>query len=80
MAAGRPIVAFRGGDIVEHVEEGKEGIFFEKQTSGCLIAALRKFDPGKFDSQQIREKALPFDREIFKSRIKDYIENSINKL
>jgi glycosyltransferase involved in cell wall biosynthesis len=79
MAAGRPIIAFRGGDIVEHVEEGKEGIFFEKQTSDCLIKALNKFDPGKFDTQRIREKALPFDREIFKSRIKDYVEESLNK-
>ena len=70
MAAGKPIIAFRGGDIVEHVAEGKEGIFFDEANSGCLIEALKKFDPEKFDPQKIRKKALPFDREIFKSRIK----------
>jgi len=79
MAAGRPIIAFRGGDIIEHVEDGKEGIFFQKQTAECLIQALQKFDPKKFDSRKIREKALPFDREIFKVRIREYIEKVVNK-
>ena len=76
MASGKPIVAFQGGDIIEHVREGVEGIFFKEQTAGSLIEALKKFDSSKFNSQDIREKALPFDREIFKVRIKDYVERS----
>ncbi|OGI26639.1 MAG: glycosyl transferase [Candidatus Moranbacteria bacterium RIFOXYB1_FULL_43_19] len=79
MAAGKPIVAFHGGDIVEHVADKKEGIFFEEQTADSLIGALKKFEPEKFDARRIREKALPFDREIFKSRIKQYIENGLSK-
>lgn len=42
MAAGSPIIAFQGGDIVEHIEEGKEGIFFSEQTSAAVIEALKK--------------------------------------
>jgi glycosyltransferase involved in cell wall biosynthesis len=78
MASGRPIIAFRGGDIVEHVVDGQEGIFFDEQTPESLIGALRKFKPENFDSRKIREKALPFDRELFKGKIKDYVENEFN--
>jgi glycosyltransferase involved in cell wall biosynthesis len=77
MASGVPIIAFRGGDIVEHVREGKEGIFFNEQTSKSLTEVLKKFNPADFNPQTIREKALPFDRDLFKEKIKDYIENSL---
>jgi len=79
MASGRPLIAFRGGDIVEHVREGVEGIFFDEQAPGSLLAALKKFDSNNFDSRKIRERALPFDREIFKSRIKDYVESGLER-
>lgn len=79
IAAGKPIIAFRGGDIVEHITENQEGIFFNEQTPDCLIETLKKFRAEEYDPQKIREKALPFDREIFKSKIKNYVENSLNK-
>ncbi len=77
MASGRPLIAYRGGDIVEHVREGQEGLFFDEQTPEALIKVLKKFDPDKFNSRRIREKTLSFDRELFKSRIRDYVENSL---
>jgi glycosyltransferase involved in cell wall biosynthesis len=77
MASGRPIIAYRGGDIPEHMEEEKMGIFFEEQTPEAIAAAIQKFKDEDFNSQYIRGKALKFDREIFKGRIKDYIENSL---
>lgn len=79
MAAGRPLIAFRGGDIPEHMEEGKTGIFFENQTAEDIISAVKKFRDGDFDPHYIREKTLKFDREIFKSRIRDYIEKELDE-
>jgi glycosyltransferase involved in cell wall biosynthesis len=79
MSSGAPIIAFRGGDIVEHVTPGQEGIFFNEQTVDSLIEALKKFEPEDFDPRKIREKALPFDREIFKEKIKKYTENSLRE-
>jgi hypothetical protein len=35
---------------------------------------VEKFKDEDYDSQYIRLKALKFDKEVFKSRIKDYIE------
>jgi glycosyltransferase involved in cell wall biosynthesis len=79
MASGKPIIAFRGGDIVEHVGEGKEGLFFANQTPKDLIEVLKKFNPEDFDPHKIREKALPFERELFKKKIRRYVENSLHK-
>ncbi len=79
LAAGRPIIAYRGGDIVEHIEDGKEGIFFDEQSSESLISAIKKFDNFQFDSQHNREIALKFDREIFKGKIKEYVEREVEE-
>jgi glycosyltransferase involved in cell wall biosynthesis len=79
MAAGRPLVAFHGGDIVEHIREGEEGVFFHEQTPKALIEALQRFQKMTFDKEAIRSKAVPFDREIFKTRIKDYVERALER-
>ena len=79
MASGKPIIAFRGGDIVEHVREGKEGLFFDKQDPKDIIKALRRFDPQNFSPNEIRERSVGFDREIFKSKIKDYVEAELDR-
>jgi len=77
MASGRPLIAYRGGDIPEHMEEGMAGVFFEKQNSADIIEAVKKFETMAFDSKMIRESVLKFDREIFKSKIRDYTENAL---
>ncbi len=79
MASGRPLIAFRGGDIPEHMEEGKTGIFFENQTARDIVEAVKKFRDEDYDSKHIRFQALKFDREIFKSKIKDYVEKELKK-
>ena len=76
-ASGRPVIAFRGGDIPEHMEEGKSGIFFEKQTAEDIIKAVEKFRSSDFDKNYIRSKSLGFDKEIFKGKIKEYIEREL---
>ncbi|HBO17007.1 MAG TPA: glycosyltransferase family 4 protein [Candidatus Moranbacteria bacterium] len=75
MASGRPLIAFRGGDIPEHMEEGKSGTFFDKQSSEAIVEAVEKFKNIHFDGEYIRNKVLKFDREIFKDKIKEFIEN-----
>lgn len=77
MASGTPLIAYRGGDIPEHLEEGKTGLFFENQTAQDIIDAVRKFKSADFDPEYIRNQSLKFDKEIFKNRIKEYIEKEL---
>lgn len=77
MASGRPLVAYRGGDIVEHLEEGVMGEFFDEQTPDSLVEALERFDEAKYDTAKIHAKAQGFDKELFKATIKDYVERAV---
>jgi len=83
MSAGRPLIAYLGGDIVENMEEGKVGVFIEKQAAKDVITAVNKFLNLDFDGNYIRSKALKFNKEIFKNKIKEYIkkeyDNFINR-
>ena len=79
MASGRPVIAFRGGGALETVIENKTGLFFNEQTPQSIISAVRSFDSCKFDSKEIREHALRFDKEIFKEKIKKFVEEEYKK-
>lgn len=79
MASGRPLIAYRGGDIVEHLEENSMGVFFDEQTPEAIVQAVGQFCEKTYDSRFIREKALAFDKEQFKTTIKDYVTNALEK-
>ncbi len=77
MAAGRPVIAYQAGGALEIVEEGITGLFFKEQTNDCLAETIRKFKSVDFNSQLIREKAMKFDQENFKERIRKVV-NQVN--
>ena len=79
LASGKPLIAYRGGDIPEHMEEEKMGVFFDKQSPEAIIEAVEKFKKLSFDPEYIRSKALKFDREIFKEKMKEVIERETEK-
>ncbi len=76
-ASGRPVLAYRGGDIVEHLEAGVMGEFFDEQTADSLVVALNKFDPDRYDPALIRSRASRFDKEQFKARMKNLVETEL---
>lgn len=77
LASGRPLIAYRGGDIVEHLEEGKMGLFFDEQTPEAIMRAVQQFRDSDYDPVYIRERALLFDKERFKATIQSYIEKAL---
>lgn len=79
MASGRPLIAYRGGDIVEHMEEGKMGVYFDEQTSEAVVRAVESFDENRYDPHFIRARALRFDKEQFKATMKDYVEKALEE-
>ena len=52
---------------------------FNEQTSKAVEQAIKKFETMQFDKQKIHEHALKFDEEIFKEKIKKYIEEVSEK-
>jgi glycosyltransferase involved in cell wall biosynthesis len=79
MASGTPLIAYRGGDIPEHMEEGRTGLLFDSQTPEDIIASVQKFKDSDYDPAYIREQTLKFDKSLFKSKIKEYIDFEYDK-
>lgn len=44
MAAGRPVIAYGSGGILDSVVDGETGIFFETQTVDALVDAVKRFE------------------------------------
>jgi glycosyltransferase involved in cell wall biosynthesis len=77
MASGTPLIAYRGGDIPEHMEEGKTGLMFEHQTAKDIVEAVKKFKDEDYDPNYIRERILRFDKKLFQDKIKNYVEKEL---
>ena len=74
MAAGRPVIAFKGGGYLETVIEGRTGEFFTKSTTENLANVLKKFDSEKYKSKDCQRQAEKFSKERFKKEIKRFIQ------
>jgi len=77
LASGRPVIAYRGGDIVERIEDGVSGIFFDEQTPEAVMEAVGRFDDSAFDGETIRKKALPFDKAEFTRKMEEYVKEAL---
>lgn len=76
MAAGRPVIAYRGGGAVETVKEGETGEFFDEQIWEEIADKIMRFDADKYDPQIIKIHASQFSVERFTERIKEVVEEN----
>jgi len=72
-AAGRPVIAYRGGGAVETIEEGTTGVFFDRPDSPALAAAIEKFEGMRWDQQALRRHAEQFDQTVFAFRVLQFL-------
>ena len=72
-AAGRPVIAYRGGGAIETIEEGKTGVFFDQPDSRALATAIEKFESLKWDQFTLRWHAEKFDRTVFAFRVLQFL-------
>lgn len=81
LAAGCPVIAYKGGGALDFIQDGKNGLFFEAQTESSLAKALKKFDQGKVKlntpvkiSQSVKRFDTKTFRKKFKQEVKDFEE------
>jgi glycosyltransferase involved in cell wall biosynthesis len=81
MAAGRPVIAFGAGGVLETVAplggaEPPTGVFFQEQRVEALVEAIRRFEAAahRFDPDALRARAERFDRSRFLARFAAYVE------
>ena len=80
MAAGRPVIAYKKGGLVETVVEGKTGTFFEDDTVDSLVVAVKKFEKeiANFKPADCRAQAEKFSEEIFVDKMKSEVNKQYN--
>jgi len=66
MAAGRPVIAFRGGGYLESIIEGKTGEFFNRPTVESLADVLKNFQPKKYKPEDCIAQAKNLARKGLK--------------
>jgi len=72
-AAGRPVIAYRGGGALETVVEGKTGMFFNEQTPESLAECVEAFEKVAFSPSRCRENAERFRPERFRDAIRAFL-------
>jgi glycosyltransferase involved in cell wall biosynthesis len=90
MASGRPVIAYAGGGALETVlsydreerinPQPATGLFFSRPDAASLIQAVKRFGEieKEFDPLAIRKHTLPWDREIFKEKIRKSIFDKLS--
>ena len=66
MAAGRPVIAYGRGGVLDSVVEGETGIFFREQTVEALIEALDVFEQRTLSRQAAVARAERFSKAVFR--------------
>ena len=77
MAAGRPVIAYKAGGVLETLIPGQTGLFFEQQTVQAVMDAVEAFDPSDYSTQLIRQHAEQFDTSIFKQKMIDFVTQKL---
>jgi glycosyltransferase involved in cell wall biosynthesis len=78
-ACGAPVLANRVGGVLDSVVEGVTGSFYDGTADevGALAAALKEFDPSRFDAGRIRANAERFAPERFRSGFLDQVQRAL---
>lgn len=76
LATGLPVIAYNQGGSVDMVEDGWNGILFDKQTPASLMLALERFNKTTFDVNVVKESAEKFSAEKFATDIYKIIDES----
>jgi glycosyltransferase involved in cell wall biosynthesis len=77
LAAGTPVIAYRGGGALDYVLPGKSGEFFDDMTAESLAKVLQDFKPERYSNAAISVFARRFSRERFQKAIAAYIKGVI---
>jgi glycosyltransferase involved in cell wall biosynthesis len=79
MAAGRPVIAYADGGVLETVDEGRTGLFYRERTPESLIETFKTFRDQDFDPQEISAHAEQFSEESFREQILAAAEELVGK-
>jgi glycosyltransferase involved in cell wall biosynthesis len=79
LAAGTPVIAYKKGGALDYIKNGKNGVFFERQTTASLINAINIILSKNFNYENISKSANQFSTNRFKNEIREFVDQIISK-
>jgi len=77
MAAGRPVVGYARGGLLETVVPERTGVLFSEQTPESIVRALTRLERLELDPAAIRRHALRFDVRRFQTELREMVEPAV---
>lgn len=79
-AAGRPVIAYGRGGIVDSIVDGETGLFFHEQSVEALIDAVERFERWlpHFDPAAAQANARRFAPDVFDAKITRAIDAGLS--
>lgn len=77
MASGTPVLGYGQGGLLETIEKGVTGEFF--QTEEELTSLLINFNKTRYNTEKIKKHALKFSEENFLDNLEKYINQVYDK-
>ena len=76
MAAGKPVLAYGVGGVLESVEAGESGEFFPELTVDSMLDGLMRLmlNEKHYDYKKIRQIAERFDESVFEEKMKKAVK------
>jgi glycosyltransferase involved in cell wall biosynthesis len=78
-AAGRPVVAFAAGGVLDTVRDGETGCLFHEQTAYALGRAVMAVSARSWDPAALRAHAESFAEPVFVSRLRAAVDAAVNR-
>jgi len=78
LASGRPVIGLRSGGVLESVQEGRTGVFYDRADDPRALAdAVAAFDPGAVDPAECVTTAQRFGVERFQERLQGIVAGAV---
>lgn len=76
-AAGRPVIAYAGGGVLDTVVDGKTGVLFHEQTAQGLQDAMRRSETIEWRPDVLRTHAESFNEAAFLSHMSAVVDRAL---
>ena len=75
---GVPVIAYRGGGVLDTVIHGKTGILFKNQNVKSLVSAIKKFEKMTFKQVALTANARKFAKKRFQKEFFDLVRKMLH--